>query len=52
MNQKNGREPIPLVEGSYFTHEPSNITYMEVVRSNSNGRSKTCTYQCNFLLYS
>jgi len=36
-----GRELIPLMVGSYFTHDPSNVTCMQIVRSNSNGRSKT-----------
>jgi hypothetical protein len=38
---KKGRELILLVVGSYFTHNPSNVTYMQIVISNSNGRSRT-----------
>ncbi len=37
---KRGREPIFLVVGSYFTHGPSNVTCMQIVRFNSIGRSK------------
>jgi hypothetical protein len=39
-NQKN-RELVPLVVGSYFIHILTNVAYMQIVRSNNNGRSKT-----------
>jgi hypothetical protein len=46
-NQKKGREP-----GSYLTHNPFNVANMQIVRSNSNGRSRTSiTHQCNLPLY-
>jgi hypothetical protein len=35
---KIGREPVFLVVGSYFTHGPSNVTYMQIVRFNNSGR--------------
>ncbi len=37
---KRGRGPISLAVGSYFTHGPSNVTCMQIVRFNSTGRSK------------
>jgi hypothetical protein len=33
---KEGRELVPLVVGSYFTHHPSNVTYMH----NVNGKAR------------
>jgi hypothetical protein len=37
---------------SYFTHNPSNVTYMQMVRSNSNMRSRrSISRQCNFPFY-
>ncbi len=52
MNQKKGEKVILLVVGSYLTHVPSNVTYMQIMRFNSNGRSKTnITRQRNFPLY-
>jgi len=38
---KKNRELVPLVVGSYFTHILTNVVYMQIVRSNNNGRSKT-----------
>jgi hypothetical protein len=49
---KERRELVLLVVGSYLTHGPSNVTCMQIVRSNNNGKSKTpiiCQCQCNFL---
>jgi hypothetical protein len=47
--KKKGKELIPLVVGSYFTHNPSNVTCMQIMRSNSNGRFRTSiTCQHNF----
>jgi hypothetical protein len=40
-NQEKEGELAPLVVGNYFTHNPSNVTCMQIVRSNNNGRSKT-----------
>ncbi len=37
---KKGRELVPLVVGSYLTHGPSNVTNMQIMKSNNNGRSK------------
>jgi hypothetical protein len=41
QDPKQGRELIPLMVGNYFTHNPSKVTCMQIVGSNSNGRSKT-----------
>jgi hypothetical protein len=49
---KKGRKLVFLVVGSYFTHGPFNVTYMQIVGFNSSGRFKTnITCQCNILLY-
>jgi hypothetical protein len=37
---KKGRGLKPLVIGSYFTHGPFNVTNMQIVKFNSNGRSR------------
>jgi hypothetical protein len=51
-NQKKGRKLIPFVVGSYFTHNLSNVTHMQIVRSHNNGRSRTrITHQCNLPFY-
>jgi len=43
---------VPLVVGSYFTHSPSNVACMQIIRSNNNGRSRTnINYQCNLPFY-
>ncbi len=50
---KKGKELIPLMVGSYLTHGPYNVAYMLIVKSNSNGRSRTnITHQHNLPLYS
>ncbi len=50
---KEGREIIPFMVESYLTHNFSNVTYMQMVRSNSNMRSRTSiSRQCNFPFYS
>jgi hypothetical protein len=47
-NQKKARKLIPLMVQSYLTHGPSNVANMQIVRFNSNGRSRTSiTYQHN-----
>jgi hypothetical protein len=49
---KKGRELIPLVVGSYFTHGPPNVACTQIMGFNSNGRSKTSIVcQCNLPLY-
>ncbi len=49
---KKGEKLVPLMIGSYLTHNPFNVTYIQIVRSNNNGRSrKNITYQCNLPLY-
>jgi hypothetical protein len=52
-NQKKGKELILLVVGSYFTHSPSNVICMQIMRSNSSGRFITnIIRQRNLLIYS
>jgi hypothetical protein len=38
---KEGRELVPFVVGSYFTHNLFNIVYMQIMKSNNNRRSRT-----------
>ncbi len=38
---KKGRELVPLMVGNYLTHDPSIVTCMQIMRSNSNGGSIT-----------
>jgi hypothetical protein len=38
---KEGRELVPLMIGNYLTYNPSNVTHMQIVRSNNNRRSRT-----------
>jgi hypothetical protein len=53
VRTKEGKELVPLTVGSYFTHNPSNVANMQIVRSNSNKRSRTSfSYQRNIPLYS
>jgi hypothetical protein len=41
-----------MIIGNYFTHNPSNVTYMQIVRSNSNRRLRTSiTCQHNLPFY-
>ncbi len=52
---KEGRDLVPLVVvvGSYLTHNLSNVACMQIVRSNSNRRSRTSiSCQGNLPLYS
>ncbi len=50
---KRGREPVYFIVGSYLTHGPSNVTYMQIVRFNNSGRFRTSIMcQRNLLLYS
>jgi hypothetical protein len=49
---KKGKNYSPVVR-SYFTHGPSYVNNMQIMRSNNSGRSRTSiAYQCNLLLYS
>jgi hypothetical protein len=49
---KEGRELVPLMVESYFTHNLSNVICMQIVRSNNNRRPKTSiSYQRNLPLY-
>jgi hypothetical protein len=50
--KKKGRKLVLFMVGSYFTHSPSNVASMQIVKSNNNGRSKTnITCQHNLFLY-
>jgi hypothetical protein len=51
--QKKRRELVPLMVGSYLTHNPPNVTCMQIMKSNNNERSKTSiTCQHNLPFYS
>jgi hypothetical protein len=51
--KKTREKASPFHVRSYFTHSPFNVTYMEIVRFNSNRRFKTnISHQHNFLFYS
>jgi hypothetical protein len=48
---KEGKELVPLMVGSYLTHSPSNVVCMQIMKSNSNGKSKTnISHQSNLPL--
>jgi hypothetical protein len=32
MNPKKGKEPVPLMVRSYFTHSPSNVPCMQILK--------------------
>jgi hypothetical protein len=50
--EKRGIELVPPMVGNYLTHGPSNVTYMQIVKFNNNGRSRThITRQHNLPLY-
>jgi hypothetical protein len=38
---KKGKKLVLLVVGSYLAHNLSNVAFMQIMRSNSNGRFKT-----------
>jgi len=40
-NPKKGRKLVLLVGGNSLTHGPSNVTSMQIVRFNNNGRFRT-----------
>jgi len=48
---KEGRKLVPFVVGSYLTHSTSNVTCMQIVRSNSNRRPRT-TSPANTIFFS
>jgi hypothetical protein len=49
---KKGKKLVSLVVGTYFTHGSSNVTYMQIMRFNSNGRFRTSiTRQRNLPLH-
>jgi hypothetical protein len=49
---KEGRKLIPLMVRSYLIHSPSNVTYMQIVRSKNNNRFKTnISHQSNLPFY-
>jgi hypothetical protein len=53
VGTKEGKELVAFMVGIYFTHNPFNVTYMQIVISNSGRRYKTNnSCQCNFSLYS
>jgi hypothetical protein len=50
---KEGRKLGPLVIGSYLTHIPSSVAYMQIMKFNNNKRSRrNIARECNLLLYS
>jgi hypothetical protein len=49
---KKGRELVPLMVGSYFIHNSSNVACMQIVRSNRNGKSRTSITLHNLPPYS
>jgi hypothetical protein len=51
-NKKKRRELVPLMVGSYLTHNGFNVVNMQIMGSNSNGGSKiSITRQCNLPFY-
>jgi hypothetical protein len=51
QEQKKGRKLVPFMVGSYLTHCPSNVTCMQIVRFNNNGRSKQASPAKAILLF-
>jgi len=50
---KKRRGLIPFVVGNYLTHSPSNVAYTQIMKFNSNRRSRTnISRQHNFPFYS
>jgi hypothetical protein len=50
---KKGRKLVPFMVGSYFTHNLFNVANMQIMGSNSNGRSRiNITCQHNLPFYS
>jgi hypothetical protein len=50
---KEGKELVLLVVGSYFTHSPSYVACMQIMRPNSIRKSRTnISRQCNLPFYS
>jgi hypothetical protein len=51
-NQKKGKKLVPFMVGGNLTHGPFNVTYMQIMKSNSNGKFRTnITFQFNLPLY-
>jgi hypothetical protein len=51
--KKKREKTSPFMVGSYFTHGPFNVTCMQIVKSNNNGRFRIIiTHQCNLPFYS
>jgi hypothetical protein len=51
-NKKKRKELILLVVGNYFTHNPSIVANMQIMKFNSNGSFRTnITRQHNFPFY-
>jgi hypothetical protein len=47
------RKLVLLVVGSYLTHSLSNVTYMQIVRSENNNKFRTnISHQSNLPIYS
>jgi hypothetical protein len=50
-NHEKGKKLVPLVVGSYLTHNPCIVTCMQIMRFNNNGRFRTnIIRQCNLLI--
>jgi hypothetical protein len=53
VGTKKGRKLVLLMVRTYLTHNPLNVTCMQIMRFNYNGRSRTSIiYQLNLPLYS
>jgi len=53
IGTKKGRKLVLLMVRTYLTHNPLNVTCMQIMRFNCNGRSRiSITYQLNLPLYS
>ncbi len=51
-SKKKGKKLVPPIVGSYFTNDPFIVTSMQIVRFNSNGRSRiSITRQRNLPFY-
>ncbi len=48
---KEGRELVPLVIRSYLTHNPFNVTFIQIMRFNSNSRFRKAS-PANLFFYS
>jgi hypothetical protein len=48
---KEGRKLIPFVVGNYLTHNPFHVACMQIVRFNSNRRSRTTSFTNTIFLF-